>query len=285
MLFLRAEAKAPEPMLDLQVITNRTFLIASLSALMSFFGLTAITVYYPLFLQGIQNVNATMSGKILTPFNVLMSFMGIPAGLLMARTRRYKWMFIAGYAILTIVMFGTVAFTAGTAIGWGIFATTMAGIGLGAIPTINAMVVQYAVPKRLLGVATGGLYFFVIMGRSIAPAILGSAMNMAYASDLTVSLPAHLITNIDTATLTYISNPRVLLSPPAMAELQDVFRKSGDQAPVLFEQTVRAIRSSLESGLHMVFLIGAVTMLVSFLLILAIPEISLAGEAEDKNLP
>jgi MFS family permease len=281
MLFLRAEAKAPEPMLDLQVVTNRTFLTASLSALMSFFGLTAITVYYPLFLQGIQDVNATMSGKILTPFNVLMSFMGIPAGLLIAKTRHYKLMFIVGYAILTIAMVGMVVFTAETAFGWGFFVTTLAGIGLGAIPTINAMVVQYSVPQRLLGVATGGLYFFVIMGRSIAPAILGSAMNMVYSRDLAVLLPVHLKTSIDTATLTSISNPRVLLSAQAMAELQDIFRKTGDQAPALFEQIVQAIRSSLESGLHTVFLIGAVTMLVSFLLILTIPEISLDGGAED----
>jgi hypothetical protein len=141
--------------------------------------------------------------------------------------------------------------------------------------------VQYSVPKRLLGVATGGLYFFVIMGRSAAPAILGSVMNMVYARDLAVLLPGQLKTNIDTATLTSISNPRVLLSAHAMAELQDIFRKTGDQTQALYDQTVQAIRSSLESGLHMVFLIGAVTMLVSFLLILTIPEIPMDGGADD----
>jgi hypothetical protein len=152
---------------------------------------------------------------------------------------------------------------------------TIAGIGLGAIPTINALVVQYAVPKRLLGVATGGLYFFVMLGRSIAPAILGSIMNTVYAGTLAVSLPASLEQVIGTAPLSSLSNPRVLLSEPAMAELQAVFNGTGDQAPVLFEQTVQAVRSALESGLHIIFLVGAVTMLVSFLLILTIPEISL----------
>jgi hypothetical protein len=37
---------------------------------------------------------------------------------------------------------------------------------------------------------------------------------------------------------------------------------------------VEAIRSSLGSALHVVFLISAVTMLIAFLLILTIPEIS-----------
>jgi hypothetical protein len=43
----------------------------------------------------------------------------------------------------------------------------------------------------------------------------------------------------------------------------------------LYKQTVQAIRFALEAGLHSIFWIGAVTMLVSFLIILAIPEIPL----------
>jgi MFS family permease len=281
-LFLRIEARVAEPMLDPLVLTNRTFITASVTALMSLFGLTAIMVYYPLFLQSVQSISATSSGKIITPFSVLMSFMGIPAGFLLAKTKRYKWMFIGGYAILAAVMFGTVALTAETAIGWGFVISSMAGIGLGTIPTINALVVQYAVPKRLLGVATGGLYFFVMMGRAIAPAILGSTMNAVYARTLATSLPASLAQSIDQTTLASLGNPRVLLSPPAMADLQRTFNGIGNQGPALFEQTVQAIRYSLESGLRMVFLIGAITMLASFLLILTIPKIPLDVEVPDQ---
>lgn len=282
-LFLHAETKEPEPMLDIQVLTNRTFITASLSALLSLVGITTIMVYYPLFLQGVQNQSATLSGNIITPLNVLMSFMGIPAGFLIAKTKRYKWMFVGGYAILTLVMFATVALKADTTIVWGYIVTTFAGIGLGTIPTINALVVQYAVPKRLLGVATGGLYFFVMMGRSIAPAILGSIMNTVYAGALAASLPASLDQVIGKETLSSLSNPRVLLSKPAMTELQAVFNGSGDQALVLFEQTVQAVRSALDAGLHVVFLIGAITMLASFLLILTIPEISLDEEVQPEK--
>jgi len=283
-LFLRVETKAPEPMLDLQVLTNRTFIIASMSALMSFFGLTAIMVYYPLYLQGVQSHSATLSGNVITPLSVLMSLMGIPAGFLIAKTKRYKWMFVGGYAILTIVMFGMVALKADTAIGWGFVITTVAGIGLGAIPTVNALVVQYAVPKKLLGVATGGLYFFVMMGRSIAPAILGSAMNTVYAGVLTASLPVSLNQIVGDSALSSLSNPRVLLSESAIVELQGVFNEIGSQAPVPFEQMVQAIRSALEAGLHVIFLVGAITMLISFLLILAIPEISLDVDVQANGL-
>jgi MFS family permease len=279
--FLRTESGATEPMLDLRVLTNRTFLTASGAALFSIFGFTAILSFYPLFLQGVQGTSATLSGKVITPFSVLMSFMGIPAGFLLSRTKRYKWMYILGYAILVLVMGGTVGLSAGTGLGWGFLISSLAGIGLGAIPTINALVVQYAVPKRLLGVATGGLYFFVTMGKAIAPAILGSTLNAIYERELTARLPASLGVSMNRVVLASISNPRVLLSADALAELKEAYNGIGGQGPALFEQTIQAIRQSLEAGLRGIFLIGAITMLVSFVLILFMPEIDLDHQVQD----
>jgi MFS family permease len=278
-LFLREESGAAEPMLDPKVLTNRTFLTASVAALLSIFGFTGMQVYYPLFLQGVQNTSATLSGKIITPFSVFASFMGIPAGFLLSRTRRYKWMYITGYAILVLVMWGAVSLNATTALGWEFAISALAGIGLGAIPTINALVVQYAVPKRSLGVATGGLYFFVMMGKAIAPAILGSVLNAVYARELMARLPVDLSASLNQTTLASISSPRALLSTSAMSELQKAFYSLGDQGPILFDQGIRAVRDSLETGLRWIFIFGAVTMLLSFLLILTIPEIKLDGQS------
>lgn len=272
-LFLWVETRAAEPMLDPQVLTNRTFITAAMAGLISFFGLTAVMVYFPLFLQGVQSLSATLSGQVLTPFSVLMAFMGLPAGLLLARTRRYKWMYIVGYGILTAAMFGMVALTGQTPLIWCFLLSTLAGLGLGAIPTVNTLVAQYAVPRHLLGVATGAIYFFVLIGAAIAPAILGSAMNTTYTKTLEASLPAGLTEAVGAETLTSLGNPRVLLSPEAMAALEASFRNSGNPGPALFEQTVAAIRTALEHSLRTVFWIGAVTMAFCFLLILTIPEI------------
>jgi len=46
---------------------------------------------------------------------------------------------------------------------------------------------------------------------------------------------------------------------------------------------VQAIRGLLEASLKLVFLIGAVTSLVSFLLILIIPEVPIDAEVQDKK--
>jgi MFS family permease len=277
------EAKADEPVLDPQVLTNRTFLTAAVAGFLSYFSMLGITMYYPLFLQGVQGTSAAESGQIITPFGILMAFMGVPTGFLIARTKRYKWMYSTGYLILTLATFGMITFDVGTPVWLGVLITALAGFGLGSIPTMNTLVAQFAVPKRLLGVAVGAMFSFVFLGNAIAPAILGSAMNKKYAETLQGSLPSELKEVADEATFASLADPRVLLSPQAMAALEKVFNGMGNRGPVLFQDTVQAIRGSLEASLKMVFIIAAVTMLASLLLILTIPEVPIDIEVRDKN--
>ena len=283
-IFFWIEGKADEPMLDPQVLTNRTFLIAAIAALTSYFALLGVVMYFPLFLQGIQGTTATLNGQIVTPFSALMAFVGVPTGILLSRTKRYKSLYIMGYAILTVATFAMVAFTARTPAWLEILVISFAGLGLGAIPTMNTLVAQFALPKRLLGVAVGAMFFFVFMGGAIAPAILGSAMNAVYAGTLQKSLPSELNRVADKATLESLADSKILLSQPAMDALEKAFQEFGDRGPALFETTVQAIRNSLEAGLKMVFLIGAVTVLFSFLLIFAIPEVPIDVEVEDNKI-
>ena len=220
--FITVEKKAEAPILDLQVLFNRTFITAASSAFMSFFGLLGVMIYSPIFAQSVMGVSPTVSGTMLTPFSMLMAFMGIPVGFLLAKTKKYKWMYISGYSALTIAMSIMWGFTAKTPIWLFVVTTSLVGFGNGFIPTINTLVAQYAVPKRLLGVAVGAMFFFVMIGMAIAPAILGLAQN---------SVP------------------------------------------------------DLEAGLKLVFLVGAVAMVVSLLMILTIPEVSMDEEVKDKQAP
>jgi len=167
--------------------------------------------------------------------------------------------------------------------GMALYSWAISIPGLGA--AFVALVVQFAVPKRLLGVVTGALFFTVTMGMTIAPAVLGSVMNVAYAGSLERSLPAALSRVADDATMTSIGNPRVLLSKPAMQALKEKLGKRNSEGQALFEQTIQAIRTSMEAGLRMVFLVAAGTMLLSFLLILTLPEISMDVEVKDKKIP
>ena len=213
--FIRIEKLAEAPILDPQVFQNRTFMTAAIAALLSFFGMLGIAAYSPIFVQSVMEINPTTSGSMLTPYTTLVAFLGIPAGFLLARTRKYKWMYNIGYTIVTIAMFVMWRFAADTPVWLYVLVTSLAGFGLGAIPTVNTLVAQFAVPKELLGVAVGAIFFFQMIGIAVAPALLGLAQSSA---------------------------------------------------------------PDLESGLKMVFLMGAVTMMISLFMIITIPEISMDTE-------
>jgi TolB protein len=220
--FIQIEKRAEAPILDPQVLFNRTFMTAASAGMLSFFGMLGIMAYSPIFVQDVMRVSPTTSGSMLTPFSVLVAFMGIPAGFLIAKTKRYKWMYLIGYPIVTLSMFAMWRFTASTPIWLYVLITSVAGFGLGVVPTVNTLVAQFAVPRRLLGVAVGAIFFFQMIGIAVAPAILSLAQSSA---------------------------------------------------------------PDLESGLKLVFLMGAVAMTISWLLITTIPEISVDDEVPDKAAP
>lgn len=284
-LFLRAESKASEPFFDMDLIKNRAFLTASVAGFLSFFGMMALMLYYPLFMQSIQGISAMTSGQIITPLSFVMAFVGMPVGFLVARTKSYKWMLVLGYALVSLVMFGMIFFDKNTPVYFGFVAAALSGLALGAMPTVNTIVTQAAVPRRLLGVATSALLFSVSMGMATAPALLGSAMNMRYNSALKASLPGAIVQTASDATIASLGDSRVLLSAPAMRELRETLTKTSSNGEALFEQTVRAIRTSMESGLRIVFIIAACAMFLAFLLILTIPVIPIDKPVEDKRAP
>lgn len=220
--FIAVEKKAEAPILDPQVLFNRTFITAAGAGFMSFFGLLGVMIYSPVFAQNVMGISPAVSGSMLTPFAMLFAFMGVPAGFILAKTKKYKWMFISGYAILTVAMFIMWQFTAETPIWLFVVITALVGFANGVMPTINTLVAQFAVPRRLLGVAIGAIFFVVMMGMAIAPAILGLAQNSA---------------------------------------------------------------ADLEAGLKLIFMVGAIGMAVSLLMVITIPEVSMDVEVADKQAP
>ena len=175
--FIQIEKRAEAPILDPQVLFNRTFVTAAVAGLLSYFGIVAIQAYSPIFVQEVMIVSPTISGSMLTPFSTLFTFIGIPVGFLLARTKKYRDLYIIGYAVVTITLLAMWRFTASTPIWVFVLVTSIAGISLGMLPTINAVVAQFAVPRKLLGVAVGAIFFFQMVGIVVSPAILGFAQS------------------------------------------------------------------------------------------------------------
>ncbi|MEJ2109491.1 MAG: MFS transporter [Acidobacteriota bacterium] len=276
-IFLRIESGADEPVLDPEVLKNRSFRAVALATFFSSFGTMGMMMYFPMFLQGVQDVSAFYNGLIIIPYGVLTAFMGVPVGYLIAKTGRFKWMYISGYGILTASMFVLILFNSGTAIVFSVAIALLAGLGYGVIPTINTVVVQNAVPKRLMGAAMGAIFFFLMMGNAISPAILDPTLNVTYAKNMSETMPAGLRDIADENTLEALDDPQVLLSGSAMENLKNAL-EAEDGGPALFEQTVEATRESLQAGIRNIFWISAVFMLLAFLIICTVPRNSSSQE-------
>jgi MFS family permease len=279
-LFFREEHRAKEPILDPLVLHNRSFNTIAGASLLGIFGQVGMMMYFPMYLQGVQGLDAALSGTIYTPATVLMAFVGVPAGFILAKTRRYKWMYICGFGIVTAAMFSVLLLGEKTSILFSVMITTLAGLGLGAIPTVNTVVVQNAVPERLMGVAMGAVFFCLMMSIAIAPAILGAVEQAVYDKTLKASLPDGLNRIAGEENITSLIDSQVLLSDPDMEVLENAFRKMGKEGEELIQPTVDAIRKSMEISIKRVFWIAAITSLFSFLLIITIPEVPI-GSAEE----
>ena len=218
-VFIQIEKRAEAPILDPQVLFNRTFLTAAIAGLLSFFGTVAIAGYSPIFVQEVMKVSPTISGSMLTPFSTVVAFIGVPIGFMLAKTKKYRGLLIFGYAIVTLALLWMWRFTATTPIWMYVLVTSIVGIGLGILPTVNTVVAQFAVSKNLLGVAVGAIFFFQMIGIAVSPAILGFAQNSA--PDLEGGLKLIFLTSaiaIGIALLLILTIPEISLEPDIIDE-------------------------------------------------------------------
>lgn len=215
-VFVALENKAHDPILDPHLFANRTFRTVAATGMLSFFGSLGVTSYSTIFVQEVMQVSPTVSGSMLTPYTVLVAFMGIPAGFLLAKTKKYKWMYNISYALWAVAMFAMWRFTADTPIWVYVVVTVVAGFGFGTIPILNTLVAQFAVPKRLLGMSVGALFYFQMIGIAVAPSILGLAQNSA--ANLEGGLKAVFLVSAIVTALAFV----LILTIPAVSMDEEV---------------------------------------------------------------
>ena len=175
--FFRVEQAAAEPILEPEVMLNRVFRTTVLASTLAFFGIMAFAAYGPIYAQTVMGQNPTISGSMQTPYTMVFAFIGLPAGLLVAKTQKYKVAILASYLMAAMALAVVYTFTAQTPIWVYILVSVVAGTGLGASMILCTLAAQSAMPRRLVGIATGALFFFQMVGISVEPALLGVVMN------------------------------------------------------------------------------------------------------------
>jgi EmrB/QacA subfamily drug resistance transporter len=174
-LFIRWEAKAPEPIIPLSMLTIDTVkVVVPLMILIGavFYGANA---FMPLFLQGVTGVSATNSGLLLVPMAVSVAITATWVGRITSRTGTYKMWSPLGCAV-SVVGFGMASFldSSNGYVYLAMAASFILGIGMGMIMPTGTLAVQNAVEPKEMGTASSVVVFMRQLGGAVGLAAYGA---------------------------------------------------------------------------------------------------------------
>ena len=268
-LWVQVETRAEEPILPLELFRNPIFTVVIASIFLGGVVILAYAILIPLFMQGVQGVSATNSGLVLIPLTMGMVASSIIGGQILSKTGRYRYMAIAGLAIILLGSVLMARMTAESARPEAIRNMVIVGLGLGLNMPVFIVAVQNAVPDRQLGVATAALQFSRSIGGTMGVAILGSLLNQNLRAEFPRALTPDISQAIPPPLLERFQDPQVLLSRPALAQLRAAF-EGLPQGVQLFQQALQAERVALGRSLEEIFtlvvFVAAASLLIGFLL-------------------
>ena len=254
--FLRAEARASEPILPLALFRNRVVVVTSGIGFVIGFALFGALTYLPLFQQVVRGDSPTESGLQLIPVMAGVLLGSIGSGAAITATGRYKLFPIAGTAIAVLGMLLLSRLDAGTSALYAGVAMFVLGLGLGLVMQVLVLAVQNAVDYAELGVATSSASLFRSMGGSLGTAALGAVFTARLTDEL-VGTPAARVSGGS-------ANPEAIQDLPAA--IRDAYT------------------GAFSDSLSTVFLVAAAILAVAFLLSWLVEERPLRQTVETSGV-
>lgn len=182
--FVRHERRAPEPILPLELLKNRTLAAASLGGFVTGAILMGATAFVSLYIQGVMGESALIAGLVLTTPSVTW-VIGTASGAWLMLKSSYRASIIAGGVVLIaggiiMVLLQPSAGPLIASVGVGLI-----GIGMGLTANTFTVATQGAVGWSQRGVATATISFTRQLGQSMGAAIFGGTINVELAKHAT----------------------------------------------------------------------------------------------------
>ena len=239
--FVRAERRAVDPIMSLDLFKNKAFVIVNLIAALVSGFLMGLDVYIPMWMQGVLGLKAALGGMALAPLSFTWIIGSLVAGRLLARTTTKRTLTI-GLSI--IIVGGLILANAPQTTPFWFFCLVSAwtGLGLGITITASTVKAQSSVAAADVGVATSFNTLSRTLGQTIMVSIFGLVLNNHINTSLTTSSQSGLKRSM----IDQLSNHQVLAQ--------------------LAPEVVQTLREILYSGLHSVYYVSVGLLLVSLVL-------------------
>lgn len=257
--FLVAERLAADPIMPPRLFRNPVPAVALALMFLAGASLFSMTFYMPAVLQIVIGVSATNSGLLLFPLMAGVVATSILSGHVVAATGRYRLWPILGTFVATLGLLLLSRITPETGQGLAILYMVALGLGLGCIVQLMVVIVQNAVPRADLGIATATTGLFRILGGAVGAGLFGAVLN--------ARLPQAIAEHLPQGALPPGVNPGFLAQNPQAA--------AGMPPPVL-----QGLANAFADTFQVVFLTAVPIGLAAFVLALFLRELPMRTRIE-----
>ena len=173
-LFFLRLTRAGEPLIPLSILADPVVYYATLAACFAMGTFIGLSIYVPIFFEGVLGLTASQSGMALLPLMLGTVSGATLSGRSMSYVRNYKMIPMVMMS-LGVLACGVLALFGRTVPFWGIEVLfLLISLGLGTILPLSTIVIQNAVSLHQLGTATASMNFFRSLGGALIVAAFGT---------------------------------------------------------------------------------------------------------------
>ncbi|XAS65748.1 MDR family MFS transporter [Micrococcaceae bacterium Sec5.8] len=175
-LLVLVESKVAQPIIPLNIISERTTALAILASVAVGVGMFGSSTFLGQYYQVARGASPTEAGLLTLPMIAGNLIGSVASGLLISRTGKWKRYLVAG-AVLLIGGLGMAGSMDHTTELWmtGIY-TAILGVGLGLLMQNLVLAVQNTVQAKDIGTASASVAFFRAVGGAIGVSVLGAVL-------------------------------------------------------------------------------------------------------------
>lgn len=188
-VFVLVEQRASEPIIPMRLFANSIFSLANAFGFLIGIAMFGSMIYLPVYLQVVGEMSPTRSGLAMLPMIVGLFTTSLTAGQIMSRTGRYRYFPPVGAALVAIALILLSLLDVDSPYWFAGLSMYLFGAGLGLCLQVMVVVVQNAVERSDIGVATSSVAFFRQMGGSFGTALFGAILTSRLATHLAEVMP------------------------------------------------------------------------------------------------
>jgi EmrB/QacA subfamily drug resistance transporter len=182
--FILLERHQAEPMLDLSLFENRTYVGANLVVLLVALAMFGVFFFVSLYMQGILGYSAVQAGAAFLPMTLLIIVFAPIAGRISDRVGS-RWLMVGGMLLVSCQLLLFSQLTADAAFVDLLPGLMLGGIGMALTMTPSSAAAIRAVPVDKAGVGSAVLNACRQVGGSVGIALMGAIMASAAAGERT----------------------------------------------------------------------------------------------------